>query len=194
MTSGQRQTTVSGAAISSKSRGKPKWASQAQRTLKTNQITSQTIFKSASGQALHEQIGKNKCTDDALWWLKSQVRRSLAVAHGSWRMTYTRSGCSSAAGVTVLLSGPYTASQHDKPRAPHNFFFFFYKTSGIMDMEIRPGLLIKKDIRETVSYNWQRCSKVICCNLKQVAHFWDDFQDSVLSVTCRGKKGKALVF
>lgn len=66
--------------------------------------------------------------------------------------------------------------------------------SGVMGMEIRSGLLITKDIRETVSYNWQRCSKVICWKLKQAAHFWDDFQDSVLSVTCRGKKGKALVF
>lgn len=61
-------------------------------------------------------------------------------------------------------------------------------------MEIRPGLLIKKDIGETVSYNWHRCSKVICCNLKQVTHFWDDFQESVLSATGRGKKGKHCFF
>lgn len=78
--------------------------------------------------------------------------KSLAVAPGCWRMMYTQSGCSPAAEVMMLLPGPGTASQKDKPGASPNLFFsFFHKTSGIMDMEIRPGLLIKKDIRETVS-------------------------------------------
>lgn len=122
--------------------------------------------------------------------------KSLAVAHGCWTVMHTRSDCSSAAEVTVLLSGQGTASQQDKPGgSPNPFFSLFFtrpQQSWIWELDQDYWLRMTSERQCHTTHRLHRCSKVICCNFKQIAHFWDDFQDSVL--TCRGKKGKALVF
>lgn len=76
-----------------------------------------------------------------------------------------------------------------------NFFFFFFtrpQESWIWKLDQDYWLRRTSERQRHTTHRWQRCSKVICCNLKQVAHFWDDFQDSVLSVfwLVEGKKAK----